>query len=68
MGTFESAKAGSRPSQIRELTDEQKFEVFVNKSMKQYRDQISLIGKDGHGKRLSEEETMNYVKLHCTSL
>lgn len=36
--------------------------------MKQYRDKISLIGKDGQGKKLSEEETMNYVKLHCASL
>ena len=42
------------PKLIHQLSDEQKFEVFVNKQLKQlYRDQVSVEGKDGEGKELS---------------
>lgn len=53
---------------ISELSDEQRFEVFINKSLKQYREQMSLKGQDGQGRKLTEEVIMTSIKLHCQSL
>ena len=54
-------------AQISDLTDEKKFEVFINKNLKVYRDQVKLAGWTGRGKQLSEDESMQCVKIHCLS-
>ena len=41
--------------------------MFINKSLKQYRDNISLEGYDGQGNELLQEEIMTSIKMHCTS-
>ena len=47
------------------LTDEQKFEVFVSKALKQYREKMQLSGWDGTGRKLTADEVLTSVKIHC---
>lgn len=52
---------------ICELTDEQRFEVFINKSLKQYREKMSLKGTQ-NGRSLNDEEMISAIKLHSQSI
>ena len=47
-----------------DLSDEQKFEVFVSKALRQHRDHVDLQGFDGTGRPLTEDELLTSVKLH----
>ena len=49
------------------MSDEKKFEVFVNRSLKHYRNHIRLMGRDGSGRKLTEDEIMGSVKIHIAS-
>lgn len=51
-----------------ELSDFQKFEIFVSKALKQHRDSMWLAGVDGTGRKLTEDELIQSVKLHCHSM
>ena len=50
-----------------ELSDLKKFETFVSKALKQYRETMWLEGSDGSGRKLTEDELMSSVKLLCHS-
>ena len=52
---------------LSELSDEKKFEVFVNRSLKHYRSNMQLKGVDGSGRRLTEDELIGSVKIHITA-
>ena len=52
---------------ISDLSNEKKFEVFVNRSLKHYRDSMQLKGVNGSGKRLSEDEIISSVKIYTSS-
>ena len=52
---------------ISKFSLEQKFEVFANKEMKQYRDQLKLVGRDLSGRILTQEEMMASIKLYYMS-
>ena len=52
---------------VSELSDKQRLEAFVNKSLKQYRDQMTLQGWQRSGKKLNEEEMISSIKLYCQS-
>ena len=51
-----------------DLSDEQKFEVFVNKTLQKHKDLVYLRGEDGTGRSLTEDELMGSVKLHCQAI
>ena len=51
-----------------DLSNEQKFEVFVNKALRQHRDFVGLCGVDGMGRSMSEDELLASVKLHCHAI
>ena len=53
---------------ISELTAEQRFEAFVSKQLKAYREQMQLKGCDGYGRKLTDDEVMISVKLFVGSL
>ena len=46
----------------------EQFEVFINKDLKQYRDQIRLRGEELGGRQLSDEEMVTAIKLYMQSL
>ena len=52
---------------ISEFTLMEKFDVFVNKDLKQYRDQIRLKGNELGGRHLSDEEMTTAIKLYLQS-
>ena len=64
----DTGEADTISKHISELSDEQKLEVFVNKALKQYREQMTVSGKDGSGRKLTEEEIMSSIKLHCQAV
>ena len=41
--------------------------VFMNKSLKKYRDKIKLVGQTGKGRRLTEEEMMSAIRQYYNS-
>ena len=51
-----------------DLSDEQKFEVFVNKTLRKHRDLVYLQGTDGTGRSMTEDELLQSVKLHCQAV
>lgn len=53
---------------ISEFSLLEKFDVFVNKELKQYRDQIRLRGNELGGRRLSDEEMTTAIKLYLQSV
>ena len=52
---------------INELSDQRKFEVFVNRQLKHYRSNMELKGSDKNGRRLTEDEIMAFVKIFVNS-
>lgn len=53
--------------QFSELKEDQRFEVFINKSLKQYKDKMQLRGSQGK-RTLTEEEMIASIKLHSQSI
>ena len=51
-----------------DLSEEQKFEVFINKTLQKHKDLVYLRGEDGAGRSLTEDELMGSVKLHCQAI
>ena len=49
------------------MSYEKRFEVFVNRSLKHYRESMQLKGVDGNGKRLTEDELISSVKIYTSS-
>ena len=52
---------------ISKFSIEEMFEVFATKEMKQYRDQLKLIGTDLSGRVLTQEEMVASIKLYYLS-
>ena len=42
--------------------------VFINKSLKHYREHMTIKGVDGAGKKLSEDDIMFSIKLFCANV
>ena len=53
---------------ITEFSLLEKYEVFISKDLKQYRDQISLKGYELSGRQLSDEEMTTAIKLYFQSI
>ena len=49
---------------LSELSQAQRFEVFIKKSHKSYREQMSLKGWSGTGRKITNEEMIASIKLH----
>ena len=52
---------------INTFSIEEKFDVFINKDLKIYRDQIRLRGQEIGGRQLSDEEMTTAIKLYLGS-